>query len=79
MVSHRPIIAIGPEDSDVSEIIGSTNTGRYFNYSDYDSLKLTVLEYYKAFKSNNLQTYPIGLEQYSRKSLTKSLSKIILD
>ena len=79
MVSHRPIIAIGPEDSDVSKIISSTNTGKYFNYSDYDSLKLTVLEYYKAFKNNNLQTHPIGLEQYSRKALTKSLSKLILD
>ena len=79
MVSHRPIIAIGPEGSDVSRIISSTNTGRYFNYSDYNTLKLTILEYYKAFKSTNLQTYPIGLEQYSRKALTQSLSKLILD
>ena len=79
MVSHRPIIAIGPEDSDVSKIISTTNTGKYFNYSDYDVLKHTILEYYYGFKNNNLQTYPIGLEQYSRKALTKSLSKLILN
>ena len=79
MVSHRPIIAIGPEDSDVSQIIKSTNTGKYFNYNDYNALKTTILEYYRAFKAKDLQTYPIGLEQYSRKSLTRSLAELILN
>ena len=77
MASNRPIIALGPEDSDVEQIIKETNTGSYFNYSEYDRLKSVILEHYKAFQNNNLQSYPIGLEKYSRKSLTKQLAMLI--
>ena len=77
MVSNRPIMALGPKDSDVEQIIKTTNTGHYFYYSDYDKLRNQILEYFKAFKKNNLQSHPIGLEQYSRKSLTKQLALLI--
>jgi hypothetical protein len=77
MVSNRPIIAIGPEDSDIESIIKTTNTGCYFNYSESDKLKTQILTYFEAFKVNNLKSHPIGLEQYSRKALTKKLSDLI--
>jgi hypothetical protein len=77
MKSHRPIIAIGPQGSDVAHIIKTTNTGVYFNYTDYDALKRAILDYYKAFKSNSLQSHPIGLQQYSRKALTKKIADLI--
>ncbi|MEN3324156.1 glycosyltransferase family 4 protein [Mariniflexile soesokkakense] len=77
MVSNRPIIALGPKDSDIEKIIKETNAGRYFNYSDYDLLKTTILEHYNAYKNNTLQVYPIGLQKYSRKSLTEALSKLL--
>jgi hypothetical protein len=77
MVSNRPIIAIGPEDSDVEQILKETNTGSYFNYTEYDRLKSVILEHYKAFQNNNLQSQPIGLQQYSRRELTKKLSELI--
>jgi len=78
MAAERPIIGIGPKGSDIAQILATTNTGRYFNYSDYISLKATILEYYEAFKSSKLETHPIGLQQYSRKALTKKLAKAIL-
>jgi len=77
MASNRPIIALGPKNSDVEQKIKETNTGSYFNYSEYDRLKSVILEHYKAFQNNNLQSFPIGLEQYSRKSLTKQLAMLI--
>ena len=77
MVSKRPIIAIGPEASDVEQIIKNTNTGKYFNYQDFESLKKTILEHYQAFKKGDLGTNPIGLEKYHRKSLTKALSNLL--
>lgn len=77
MASNRPIIAIGPKSSDVESIIRQTNTGHYFHYNDYNSLKSIILEHYKAYKNGTLQSHPIGLQKYSRKSLTKSLSKLI--
>ncbi len=77
MVSNRPIVAIGPKDSDVEQIIKETNTGHYFYYADYDSLKRIILEHYKAFLNNNLQSHPVGLQKYHRKALTKSLVKLL--
>lgn len=79
MVSNRPIVAIGPKDADIETLVKSTNTGKYFLYEDYDVLKSTILEYFEAFKSGNLQSHAIGLQQYSRKALTKKLAKIILE
>jgi len=77
MVSNRPILSIGPKGSDVENIIKETNTGNYFNYDDYDSLKTIILEHYNAYKNKTLQTHSIGLQKYHRKALTESLSKLI--
>ena len=77
MVSNRPIIAIGPKQSDVETIIKETNTGSYFCYDDYNSLKTTILNHYNDFKTGTLKSNPIGLKKYSRKSLTELLSKLI--
>ncbi|MEO0039001.1 MAG: hypothetical protein RIQ59_2212 [Bacteroidota bacterium] len=77
MVSERPIIAIGPKDSDFAEIITSTNTGVFFTYSEKERLKKTILSYFELFLENKLQVHPIGLQQYSRKNLTEKLVSIL--
>lgn len=77
MISNRPIIALGPKGSDVAQIIKNTNTGVYFNYQNLESLKKTILDYYKTFKKGDLKTSPIGLQKYHRKSLTQSLSNLL--
>lgn len=77
MVSERPIIAIGPKDSDFAEIITSTNTGVFFTYSEKDRLRNTILAYFELFLENKLQVHPIGLQQYSRKNLTEKLVSIL--
>lgn len=77
LVSNRPIIALGPKGSDVENIIKETNTGNYFYYDDYKSLKSIILTHYKAFQNNTLQSHAVGLQKYHRKSLTESLSKLI--
>ncbi len=77
MVSNRPIIAVGPANSDVEIIIEDTNSGHYFCYEAYTSLKSVVLDYFESYKKNDLKNNPIGIEKYSRKELTKSLSELI--
>jgi len=79
LISETPILAIGPKDSDVEQIIKSTNTGTYFNYQQKAGLKTQILNYFEAFQNNNLQVNAIGLQPYSRKALTKKLSEIIKD
>ena len=77
MVSERPIIAIGPKGSDFAEIISSTNTGIFFTYDEKERLKAVLLDYYNHYKNQNLKVNAVGLQQYSRKSLTEQLVKIL--
>jgi len=77
MVSNRPIIAIGPRNSDFAEIITTTNTGVFFNYSEKAKLKSVILDFYNQFLEGKLQSNGVGLQQYSRKSLTKELAQLI--
>lgn len=77
MVSERPIIAIGPKDSDFAEIITNTNTGVFFEYSEKVKLKQTIRDYYTQFLEGKLQSNGLGLQQYSRKNLTKQLVELL--
>jgi hypothetical protein len=77
MVSERPIIAIGPKDSDFAEIIQSTNTGVFFTYDEKEALKALIASHYNLFLQHNLKVFPVGLQHYSRKNLTKQLSELV--
>ncbi|SEF85195.1 glycosyltransferase family 4 protein [Flavobacterium urumqiense] len=77
MVSNRPIIAIGPKDSDFADIITTTNTGVFFKYSEKMRLKSVILDFYNQFLQGKLQSNGVGLQRYSRRNLTKELSQLI--
>ncbi|TPG43853.1 glycosyltransferase family 4 protein [Flavobacterium pectinovorum] len=77
MVSNRPIIAIGPQGSDFADIITETNTGVFFDYSEKAKLKSVILDFYNQYLEGKLQSYGVGLQQYSRKNLTKQLAQLI--
>ncbi|MFE3871214.1 glycosyltransferase family 4 protein [Flavobacterium sp. ZS1P70] len=77
MVSNRPIIAIGPTDSDFAEIITTTNTGVFFKYSEKMRLKSVILDFYNQFLQGKLQSNGVGLQRYSRRNLTKELAQLI--
>lgn len=77
IVSERPILALGPENSDFETIIKSTNTGVFHQYDEYEELKQTLLEFYQKYKTQSLEVHAMGLQQYSRKNLTKQLAELI--
>lgn len=77
MVSERPILAIGPEDADFSVILKQTNTGVFVLYDEKEKVKETILSYFNLFLETNLKVYPVGLQQYSRKNLTKELASLL--
>jgi len=79
MVSERPIIAIGPNASDFEAILNETNTGQFFTYDEKWKLKEAIFAHYQLYKQNNLNVYPVGLQNYSRKSLTEKLVKTCLE
>ncbi len=77
IVSERPILAIGPENADFKNIIKETNTGCFFNYNEKQALKNQILFYFNQYQQGILKQNPTGIEQYSRKNLTKQLVHLI--
>ncbi|KAF2517682.1 glycosyltransferase family 4 protein [Flavobacterium foetidum] len=77
MVSNRPIIAIGPNGSDFADIVTETNTGVFFDYSEKGKLKSVILGFFNQYLEGKLQAHGVGLQQYSRKNLTKQLAQLI--
>ena len=77
MVSKRPIIGIGPKNSDFQEILSNTNSGLFFDYTEKEKLKNSILEYYNLYLDKNLKSNAVNLEQYSRKNLTRQLVEFI--
>jgi glycosyltransferase involved in cell wall biosynthesis len=75
--ANRPILAIGPADGDLAEIINNTNSGIIIDFEDEFKLKEEILKLYANFKNNNLKVDSRNIKQYHRKELTKQLAKII--
>ena len=77
MKTNRPIVALGPEGSDVASILQKTQTGTYFEYDQKEELKLHIETLYAQFKVGKLQVSPVGIQKYARKSLTKKLVEVL--
>lgn len=78
-MAARPILAIGPKDWEVAQMLKTTQTGQYFPHNDPKGIQ-THLEILFAnhLKGANF-VKPEGVEQYSRENLTNELAKRILD
>nr|WP_024769553.1 glycosyltransferase family 4 protein [Aquimarina macrocephali] len=77
MVSKRPIIALGPAGADVSKLIFDTNSGCFFEYHEYEKIKMQLLQYFEQFQEQKLASHVIGVEKYSRRELTRALAEIL--
>ena len=75
--AKRPILAIGPEDGDLAEILAQTNAGIVVDFNEKERLKKAISDLYKKYKQNSLTVSSINIEQYHRKELTKQLSVIL--
>ncbi len=71
LATKNPILAIGPTDGDIAQIIRQTNSGEIFNFDDVTGIKKFLLDFNtKKYLFNNI-------EEYSREQLTKKLISII--
>ena len=69
--AKSPILAIGPENSDIEAILTETNSGIYFSYDNVKNIsKLDIENLYK-IQTNNKS------EEYSRRNITKKLVDLI--
>ena len=79
LAAKRPIIALGPKESDIEGILKETKSGKFFGYWDDDELKVDILQSYQQFKKGNLEIASEDIEKYSRRELTKQMASLILN
>ena len=77
LTAKRPILAIGPETGDLSDILKNTNAGVVLNFDNEERLTSEIRKLYSQYKTGNLKVDSKNIEQYHRKELTNSLSEII--
>ena len=82
MAAKRPILAIGPEDGDLSDILKDTNAGVVTGYENEEKLFLELQKLYTHFKNGTLEVASKNIEQFHRRELTnqsgnRSLNKLV--
>ncbi|WP_417785788.1 glycosyltransferase family 4 protein [Tenacibaculum sp.] len=75
--AKRPILAVGPVDGDLAEILVKTNAGTIVDFDDKAKMKQTIKQLYYQYKKDDLQIASNNIAQYHRKQLTEQLSMIL--
>jgi len=76
LASQRPILAIGPVDGDVSEILTETGAGSTFEFNDLTGIQIYISNSFFKFINGTDQSFSYQVDLYSRKSLTAKLCKL---
>jgi len=74
IASEAPILAIGPVDGDLAEIINKTNCGYISDFHDAENLRKNILN---LFSGNVPSKNIVEVNRYSRHELTASLCKLL--
>ncbi len=77
MAAKRPILGVGPKNWEVGQIIADTKSGQVFDYEARLALKALILEWFSRFQHNDLRVESINVEKYSRRELTRKLTKLL--
>ncbi|TXT34507.1 MAG: glycosyl transferase group 1 [Chitinophagaceae bacterium] len=77
LAARRPILVIGPDESDASEIIHGVNAGYTCGFNDLEKTVATVRDLYAKFKQGNLLPSENDISQYSNRNLTKKLADFL--
>jgi len=77
MAAGRPILGIGPHGADFSNLIAETKTGIFAEYDQSAEIETFLKKCYDDWKEGRPTVAPMGIERYSRRSLTAQLAKIL--
>jgi len=77
LAAKRPILAVGPTDGDVAQVLNETNAGKIVGFDDEDATREVILHYYELYKTAKLDVNSASIEQFSRKNLTQSLVNML--
>ncbi|MDX1463265.1 MAG: glycosyltransferase family 4 protein [Marinirhabdus sp.] len=75
--TKRPIVAIGPQGSDIQPIMDETSSGTYFTPSEKVALKQQIGYYYDLYKKGGVPSSAVNVSKFSRKNLTQKMADIL--
>ena len=77
LTAKRPILAIGPEEGELSTILTETNAGVVINFDAEAKLEFQIRELYQKFREGKLIVNATNIQKYHRKELTKNLAFLL--
>ncbi len=75
--ARRPIIGIGATDGDAARVMAETQAGTVSDFDDLEGLKQNILTLFNDYQQNKLTSRSVGIEKYSRKTLTQQLAALL--
>jgi glycosyltransferase involved in cell wall biosynthesis len=75
--ARRPIIAIGPEGSDMEAILTSTKSGQFFTPQNKPAVKAHILACYNQYLQDDLQNNGASIAHFSRENLTARMATLL--
>lgn len=78
IASGRPILSIGPENSDSARILNETQSGVTVDFNDKEKMKSVIRDLVEKYNDNQLiARHNEMVEKYSRRNLTKDFVKLL--
>lgn len=77
LAAKRPVLVIGPKDSDVQKIIDFTNSGQVFDFENRTGIKNYIRDCFSNYIEHNDRELKTNVDEFSRKNLTGKLSAIL--
>lgn len=75
---HRPVMVLGPTDSDAARIVEKTGAGRISTYDDADRIRKILMSFYEDFKTGELKrNLHNDIEKFSIQNLTQQLANYL--
>jgi len=75
--SSRPILYLGPEKSDVIDIINKTRRGEGFDYDDKAGIKSYIRQLYSEYLNQGIVNCDLPIDEYSIGNQTQKISKYL--
>ena len=75
--SGRPLLAIGPKDSDSAKVVELTKGGALHNYEDVEGLKNSILDFFAAYQNGDLKGSAEGIQQFTRRHLAGEFAGLL--
>ena len=77
LATGRPVLAIGPTDGDLANILEDSQAGNIALYDDFNSIKEIVTEFYRRYLINEPGNNTEKIKKYTRRFLTGKLAEVM--